>query len=319
MHDFLQLICTSKVKPPYDNWCIMDDEYRPLLYDTTNRTRGGYALFFQSESQFKNMNLTTLIDGDGPQPVRPGPQTENIMSKFVFFDEETGEEYVEYIEPLVSHLRFPLAKCLPTKIWPIPYALFRGWVIPPPEPPRGRQVVYFDAGASSWSKGGGGPSLKFFANIWKRHGIDFQDIYAYEMTTTSDEFYQDVPPEYKNRTHYRQCAVSSSPEEATEKNPFIPHEIQHYIKNNAASEHELYILFKLDIDSPLVEQGSVDYLLDQAPGLIDEFAWEHHVVGNYLMRPAWSGPAGIAPLSLKQSYDIFLRMRNLGIRAHSWV
>jgi hypothetical protein len=29
-----------------------------------------------------------------------------------FLDETTGRFYQEYIEPLVSHLRFPLAQCL---------------------------------------------------------------------------------------------------------------------------------------------------------------------------------------------------------------
>jgi hypothetical protein len=342
MHAFLDLLCTSTIlDSTHQDWCVMDDDYRPLFYHTKQNKSVGenYSLFFHSESPFKDMNLTTLLSST-PRPLRPGPEHEDLVSKFVFLDEETGEEYVEYIEPLVSHLRFPLARCLPTKIFPIPYSLFRGYVIPPPEPPRGASAVYFDAGASSWSQGGGGPSLKFFVNVWKRHGIDFQDIFAFEMTTSSDDFYKDVPPQYKNRTHYQQCAVSSLPEGETTENPFIPHVIERYHRDHAtrasnsastnatspSAENEnviandLYLFFKLDIDSPLVEAGSVEYIMDiAAQGLIHEFAWEHHVHGNYLMRVPWSGPAGLADLSLKDSYNIFLRLRMMGIRAHSWV
>jgi len=49
-----------------------------------------------------------------------------------------------------------------------------------------------------------------------------------------------------------------------------------------------YVLFKLDIDSGPVEQGTVDFLLDDANDeieYIDEFLWEHHV-DNYVRRRA---------------------------------
>jgi hypothetical protein len=82
---------------------------------------------------------------------------------------------------------------------------------------------------------------------------------------------------------------------------------------------------------------------------VDEIAWEHHgmwarsiqevppvlvvlvmslmhnspyvfmlkVAGNYLMKLAW-GPHA-AQLTLRESYEYFLKMRNKGIRAHSWI
>ena len=41
------------------------------------------------------------------------------------------------------------------------------------------KAYYFDAGASSWNSGAGGPSLSYFTEVWKRHGIDFDHIEAW--------------------------------------------------------------------------------------------------------------------------------------------
>jgi hypothetical protein len=38
MHDFLKLTCSAYYQAPYDNWCIIDDEHRPLWYNTINTT-----------------------------------------------------------------------------------------------------------------------------------------------------------------------------------------------------------------------------------------------------------------------------------------
>ena len=65
------------------------------------------------------------------------------------------------------------------------------------------------------------------------------------------------------------------------------------------------------------------YLSDEGSGhlqYLDEFAWEHHVRGNYIMaRRGWCPGACDRSKSLKQSYEYFLAMRMKGIRAHSWV
>ena len=88
-----------------------------------------------------------------PQPVVPGPEHEEIVSKMVFRDDQTGEQYTEYIEPLVSHLRFPLCKCATFK--PIVNdgayhwhsITFKGYIIPPPPSLKVEKKYLFDAGA----------------------------------------------------------------------------------------------------------------------------------------------------------------------------
>ena len=81
------------------------------------------------------------------------------------------------------------------------------------------------------------------------------------------------------------------------------------------------MLFKLDIDSGPVEQGTVDYLLDvennDSLEYIDEFLWEHHV-DNYMMNGHWGNGVDYTR-KISDSYQLFLKLRNLGCRAHSWI
>lgn len=119
--------------------------------------------------------------------------------------------------------------------------------------------------------------------------------------------------------------------------PFLPAEIEDKLSAND------YVVFKLDIDAPDVENRIVDYMLGwHNVGLVDEFLWEQHVT-NYLMASRWKGsqvlfetmpnaanelpppqPADTnilqdATKSIADSYNYFLRLRKLGVRAHSWV
>jgi hypothetical protein len=305
IHDFLNLSCTSRYDEtpmlyPGSKWCIIDDGVRPLWYDTGNRKE--FMFLFRVPMLLKNASIPTN------HPVQPGPQDEHIVSKFVFLDETTGEEYVEYIEPLVAALRHPLAHCEKFKIR---FSLFRGYVIPPPTRPRVDKVLYFDAGASSWNSGAGGPSLSSFWDMWGRQGIQFDHVYAYELTTPLENFTVTVPHQFRSKVTYQQCAVSSSKAVDTDEQPFLPK----LIKRLASKDD--YVLFKLDIDSPHVEAGNIDYILQDEDNGIDEVAWEHHVDGNYLMMAQWGKIH--SHMSLHESYQYFLKLRQKGIRAHSWV
>ncbi len=188
--------------------------------------------------------------------------------------------------------------------------------------PYHERYLYFDAGASSWSQGAGGPSLEYFSNMWQRHGIVFDDIFAFEATTSADQFYQSIPNLFwSDRTFYQQGYVSSRPEDDTPATPFIPK----FIQRQATVDD--YVVFKLDIDSPGIEEANIEYLLGPEKGndayrWIDELFWEHHVYENPFMRHFWfppQSPVNQTDPTLKGSYKMFLTLRQLGIRAHSWV
>ena len=307
VHNFLNATCTDRYPPPNQHWCKQDDFNMPLYYNSANRSAIEWS--YRIPRPLKRIATIPL----GPL----NPHDEDIFSKFVFQDDVTGETYIEYIEPLVAGLRHPLANCHDggARANSLPPIVFRGYLLPPPSSRRFEKVLYFDAGASSWDQGDGGPSLKYFVNAWQRQGISFDSIYAYEMSTTPTNFYATVPESHRERTLFRQCAVSSSPETASADHPFLPHEIA-----KIASADD-YVLLKLDIDSPMIEDGSIRYMLDDNNNMVkkvDEIAWEHHVYGNVIMRDIWD-KGGMTNMTLRESYELFLRLRKKGIRAHSWV
>jgi hypothetical protein len=83
---------------------------------------------------------------------------------------------------------------------------------------------------------------------------------------------------------------------------------------------EDYVVFKVDIDSPEVEQGTIDHLLlhDDDLNYIDEFSCGFHIAGenggNYLL-PAQSNQN----TTLKDMYNLFSQLRRSGVQAHSWI
>jgi hypothetical protein len=336
VHDFLNLTCTTRFPPPYEEWCCMDD-FANLIYYNTSSRNGKLELSYTPPPGL--IEFLKRIPPVRAEPVIPTARDEHVVSKFVFRDTATGEELVEYIEPLVSHLRFPLYGCLAQD--DAPHFIVTKIFIIPPDPnlrssthrrfgnARTRannryhdKYLFFDAGASSWSAGAGGASLEYFANMWQRHGIVFDEIYAFEATTSPEEFYRSIPTSFwSNRTTYQQGYVSSRLEDDTPSTPFIPK----YIQNHATAQD--YVIFKLDIDSPGVEEANIEYLVDSVANnahlWIDELVWEHHIYENPFMRWSWfqenGPPVNGTDQSLRGSYNLFLKMRKLGIRAHSWI
>lgn len=74
-----------------------------------------------------------------------------------------------------------------------------------------------------------------------------------------------------------------------------------------------------DIDNSAVEMSILTAFLQdhEAFGLVDEFYFEHHVDFR-LMRQYWKKT--IDPdVSLSDSYQLFLKLRQKGWRAHAWV
>lgn len=86
-----------------------------------------------------------------------------------------------------------------------------------------------------------------------------------------------------------------------------------------------YVVVKIDIDNTPIERALVEQLLADRglSSLVDEFFHEHHVRDSPMMHQGWaphSAPRADRPMqTLAQSYELFSRLRQLGIRAHSWV
>ena len=90
---------------------------------------------------------------------------------------------------------------------------------------------------------------------------------------------------------------------------------------------EDFVVVKVDIDTPKIEAELMRQLImndDKAldddgvklSELIDELYFEHHVWGSGLS-PTWAGYGMDG--DMVGSYTLFTQLRNIGIRAHSWV
>ena len=217
----------------------------------------------------------------------------------------TGQVEYEYIEPLVSHLRHPLARCHFADKNDV-LLVDRSYVLPGFD--KSRRTYLFDVGASSWNTGAGGPSLSYFAAVWKRYGVDWDHIEAWEGSTDNATFYKTVPTEWLSKVSYHNEWVSTSPVQS----PFVP-----LIIESRANLTD-YVVFKLDIDSKSVESEIVKYMMKwDKLQLVDEFLWEHHV-DNYLMASNWGSSQDMTK-KISDSYEYFLFLRHKGVRAHSWV
>lgn len=79
-----------------------------------------------------------------------------------------------------------------------------------------------------------------------------------------------------------------------------------------------FVVVKLDIDTPVIEDALVDQILNQTSlsSLIDEFFFKHHVN----MKPlAQSWETDQYPQTTAASYKLFHQLRMRGLRTHSWV
>jgi len=272
------------------HWCLIDDSVHRFWYNT----------------------LSTEIQAEKPSgisyvsPTQPiSPDNKKIWSWFEITNTNTGSISYEFIEPLVSHLRHPLAKCTFAEKHDL-LIVDRSYILPAFD--KSSTSLLFDAGASSWNAGAGGPSLSYFASAWNRYGVHWDRIEAWEGTTSVSDFYQTVPAEWKSKTTYHHEWISTNPHQT----PFIPSIIE------LKTQQDDYVVFKLDIDSKHVETAIVEYMLAwEHLYLVDEFVWEHHV-DNYLMAPDWKSSQDMNK-SISDSYSYFLNLRRKGVRAHSWV
>jgi hypothetical protein len=80
-----------------------------------------------------------------------------------------------------------------------------------------------------------------------------------------------------------------------------------------------FVVLKIDIDNWKVEEKFVQQILDfpEISARIDEMYWEHHV--NFHPMNTYWGASVHDSFKMVDSIKIFEKLRNLGIRAHSWV
>ena len=213
------------------------------------------------------------------------------------------------IEPLVSFLRHPRHTCFNK----VTYKYNRGYLVPliSWEHPPPRRAFFFDLGASLFSSGTGGASQDWFLRTYRARGVAFDRILAWEAKEYPVNFLlSSFPPGVMDVLSYYNMPVS-----AAANHRFNPWRTLRAI----ASPHDLVVV-KLDVDNSTVENALVAQLLADSTlaGLIDEFYYEHHVLDSPMFHQGWRRQ-GVPDMNLAESYGIFTSLRQMGIRAHSWV
>ena len=239
-----------------------------------------------------------------------------------------------FMEPLVSFLRSPRALSSPEYSGQ-PDIMTKDWLLLPSAQElqmvkdRGGRIMYIDLGAGQFSGGSGDPggdgngSLAWFS---ARLTQPIDEILAWEARIINPtQLWRGVPKHLVPRMRYFNVPVEWHPEAK-----FNPWRVLHEL---GIRTHD-YVVVKLDVDNRFTELELIYQLIqmtERGNGLVDELFWEHHVAGSAMCCPklwgskkqqGWSKMRfNISNMdeTLKGSYALFSRMRQLGIRAHSWV
>ena len=161
----------------------------------------------------------------------------------------------------------------------------------------------------------------FVSSFLRREsGLQFQRVFAWEAAEVKPaKIFEGMPNDLMTSISYFNIPVEDT---KGKNNPW------RYVRDLTRPED--FVVVKIDIDTPDIEIELMRQLLmdddktnsfEDEDGvrlfeLIDELYFEHHVWGSGLS-PSWAG-SGMDG-DMVGSYTMFSQLRNLGIRAHSWV
>jgi hypothetical protein len=239
----------------------------------------------------------------------------------------------QYIEPLIGLIRDPLTICsyekLPSRFTSPEQDLVqskRFFLLGPSAPYKNYQLtatpsiapwlrrptaknILIDAGASLFN-GADNPKpssltgARWFYEYFLTQSFHFDHIIAFEYVQYSPKTYwSQIPDDLLGKLTFINVGV-----ETTGK--FNPWNV---LKNIAKPED--YVIVKLDIDTPHLELPLIKQIVDNASisSLIDEMFFEMHITVTE-MQIYWGTPGG----ELKDTYELFTKLRRLGVRMHSW-
>jgi len=251
-------------------------------------------------------------------------------SSFTVGPESQGAALVWPIEPLVSFLRWPAA--LSPGHTTRAAIMNKSYYQLAPVRAGSRRFLFFDIGASLYSSaragGDGGSSLRWFRNRYQNltgSPQPFDHIYAWEgqeynATVLWDSFPAQVVP----FVSYYNVRADARPN--AKHNPLR-------VLTQVARLDD-HVVLKLDVDHQATQVALIQQVLGnrRISALIDELFWEHEVAGSAMGCPRlWKGRSGHGWSTMRfdtsqgrggtlaESYELFGRLRSLGIAAHSWV
>jgi hypothetical protein len=211
-----------------------------------------------------------------------------------------------YVEPILPPLRHPKfcqsGHLLDWRYIVHDFAAFCRKITP------ASKIVFVDLGASLSFHGSYKVPILDLIDEFYKFGFRFDHIYGYEITPTDPKHVVEALPEHIFASyHWINVGVSDDPLAKT--NPW------NMIMQNFRKED--FVVVKLDIDTPILEESLVNQLRNNPniSQLVDVLYFEHHVLLKELF-PHWKTKM---KSTVKESMDLFVQLRELGIASHPWI
>jgi len=214
-----------------------------------------------------------------------------------------------FIEPLLGLTRHPYARCKRGNLLQLGYILIQSfrdnYFYKKMNQTEDIQFIGMDIGASKWNRQQK-PRTGWFYEQYENRGVQFDRMLMWEGKKYSREKIWTFPRKYTASFQYFNMFAALHPN--SEGNPLR-------VLSKFARKED-FVMVKLDIDQA-AEIFMVWALLEDPniSAVIDEFFFEHHTT-VLSMRDLWRN--GDVACNITETYNIFLQLRNMGIRAHSW-
>ena len=145
-----------------------------------------------------------------------------------------------------------------------------------------------------------GPSIPLIRRLYSNNCIEFDHIWAWEAIKMPS-WYDRVPPADRPKITFFNEPVNTSDSSA-------------FGVLRATARREDFVVVKLDIDTPAVENELVRRLVGDPTlaALVDEFFFEVHLADNI-------ASDGAMVASGLQALRLMSDLRHMGVRAHFWV
>jgi len=219
-----------------------------------------------------------------------------------------------YIEPLLGLTRHPYARCKGQGIeWleSLGYVLLQSFqdnlFYRKMNETKQIRFIGMDLGASSGFRKHAKKDTRtgWFYEQYENRGVHFDRMLMWEGKEYPSSQIWGFPPTYTASFQYFNEFADLNPN--AEGNPLrVLHKL---------ARKEDFVMLKLDIDQP--REIRIVYALLEDPNIlaiVDEFFFEHHTTAPAMRR--WWGKS--VACDLTHTYDIFLQLRNRGVRAHGW-
>lgn len=235
-------------------------------------------------------------------------QPNKAVSYFVYRMGSTEVKVV--IEPLVGFFRHPYALCPPAgkakvSVLDPSYIIFRGMPIELFRSIYPGRKYLLDLGINGPDR-----SLAWFDRAYHASGIDFDEIWAWDVRQFDPTmFWNNVPESIYSKIHLINVGVGDN----------VTHVGHPFQIIKSIFQKGDYVALKLDIDSPGFEQVLADHVLqdEELHDKIADFYYEKHFGAPGF--PHHGIAAHGSPQDMSSVMEFFTALRKRGIRAHYWV